>query len=528
MRGSRTELFRVLRRLLHGAARAGLLGEPAATATQTATSRRAFLSRSGAALAGTMLGGCTTLGTRHPARSSTGAAPRIAIVGAGLAGLSAAYHLQRARLPTVLYEASARVGGRVFSVRDRLGPGLVTELGAEFIDTGHADLLALVRRFRLQLLDIRDDRSATLEEETFVFGGTRYSARQLGDALQPLVPKLKRDALVLEEGVDYRDASELAQQLDRMSLEEYLDQLGASGWVRALIDAAYCTEYGLEIGEQSALNFISLLPTTAAQSEPPLYGESDERFKVIGGNHRLAEALAAAVHAPIERGLRWVRLSQSGAGFRLVFDRVGGSTIEVDADIVIAAIPFTLLRDVELQLPLPPQKRRAIGELGYGTNSKLLVGFRTRPWRAQGIAANIVSDAPFQVAWDNSRLQPGPAGGLTFFLGGERGAAVDREPAALVESFAAGFDAIVPGAFAQRSGAVERFSWPTFPWSRGSYSCYRVGQWTSLRGAEVEPVGNLLFAGEHCSRDWQGFMNGAVESGRVAAAAVLRQVQSAR
>jgi monoamine oxidase len=69
-----------------------------------------------------------------------------------------------------------------------------------------------------------------------------------------------------------------------------------------------------------------------------------------------------------------------------------------------------------------------------------------------------------------------------------------------------------------------RWHWPTYPFTKASYACYKPGQWTGMRGAEAAPVGNLLFAGEHCSLDYQGFMNGGAETGRLAAETVLRKV----
>ncbi|MGE4055195.1 MAG: FAD-dependent oxidoreductase, partial [Vicinamibacterales bacterium] len=79
----------------------------------------------------------------------------------------------------------------------------------------------------------------------------------------------------------------------------------------------------------------------------------------------------------------------------------------------------------------------------------------------------------------------------------------------------------------ERNGRVSRFHWPTHPWTKASYSCYRPGQWTTIAGAEGLPVGNLFFAGEHCSYDFQGYMNGAAQSGADTARAIMAAVSSA-
>ena len=80
------------------------------------------------------------------------------------------------------------------------------------------------------------------------------------------------------------------------------------------------------------------------------------------------------------------------------------------------------------------------------------------------------------------------------------------------------------GIAAARAGAREaRFHWPSHRWSLGSYSCFRAGDWSGMRGVMAEPVGGLHFAGEHCAAETQGFMEGGCESGELAAQAVLAQ-----
>jgi monoamine oxidase len=192
---------------------------------------------------------------------------------------------------------------------------------------------------------------------------------------------------------------------------------------------------------------------------------------------------------------------------------------------VLLAIPFTLLRDVRLDLPLPAVKRRAIAELGYGANSKLMVGVRDRVWRTTHRSnGSTLSDLPCQLTWETSRGQPGRAGILTNFTGGRQALSLGTGTAAAqAERLAADVERIYPGFTAARAGMREaRMHWPTFPWARGSYAGYRTGQWTGIAGAEAEPVGRLYFAGEHCSRAAQGYMEGGCETGEQAAAAITR------
>jgi monoamine oxidase len=122
-------------------------------------------------------------------------------------------------------------------------------------------------------------------------------------------------------------------------------------------------------------------------------------------------------------------------------------------------------------------------------------------------------------------MQPGEAGGLTFYSGGklahDAGQGTAEEVAA---RFVKAIERAYPGVTAERNGKVSRFHWPTFPWSKAAYACYKPGQWTTIAGAEGLPVGNLFFAGEHCSYDFQGYMNGAAQTGADTAKAVLAKI----
>lgn len=491
-------------------------------------SRRRFLERAAAtsavAAATLAVPGCrATRGSGSP-RST----PRVVIVGGGIAGLNAAYQLRRSGLRATVYEASARTGGRMFSSTGLLAPGVVTELGGEFIDSQHRDLLSLTRRFRLPLLDMQDRSEEDLIQEACFFQGRHWSSTEVVDAFRPLVARLEHDRAVWEQVADPRRPGPDAAALDATPLADYLDRIGASGFIRDLLDVAYLTEYGLECGEQSALNLVSLIGTDLSGETLQLFGDSDERFKIRGGNQRITDELAVRLDGQVQLGHRLTAVENHDSSVTLHFDVDGrGAVSQVVADFAILTVPFTLLRVVECRGEWPEIKRRAIAELGYGTNAKLFVGQSHRPWRQSGFAGNVFSDQGFQLAWDHSRLQGATAAGLTLYSGGRAGLEVGASaPEDHVTRLLPGVDRAFPGVIAARHGVAHRFHWPTHPFTRGSYSCYRPGQWTSLAGTEELPVGRILFAGEHCSRDFQGFMNGAAESGRIAAANLLAAARS--
>jgi monoamine oxidase len=238
----------------------------------------------------------------------------------------------------------------------------------------------------------------------------------------------------------------------------------------------------------------------------------------------VVDELAKRLDTQIERRHRLEAVRSKGQGYTLTF-QTGNGARDVEADIVVLAIPFTMLREVKMDVELPALKKRAIAELGYGHNAKVLVGFNSRPWQKLGYTGATYSDEPFQLAWDNSFLQAPSGGGLTLYSGGKlaldagQGTAEDAATRLM-----RGIERAYPGTTRDRNGKVSRFHWPTFAWTKGAYSCYRPGQWTTIAGAEGLPVGNLFFAGEHCSYDFQGYMNGAAQSGADTAKLVMSRV----
>ncbi len=446
------------------------------------------------------------------------APPRIAIVGAGIAGLHCAWTLQRGGLESTVYEASARTGGRMYSTTGGIVPGLTTELGGEFIDTNHAQILGLAKHFGLELIDTKAPSEAGLEPESFYFGGALRKAAEIVEPFHEISPRLAKDA---------QRAQRNALAFDDVSIDEYLTGLGVTGWLRSLLQVAFRTEYGMDTGEQSAQNLLSLIEPEVHDGRIHLFGESDERYKIRGGNQKICDALAADLGERIRLRHRLEAVLPRGEGYRLVF-RSGAAPVEVDADVVVLTVPFTILRNLDLRVPLSKRKRAAIRDLGYGTNAKVFLGFERRLWRERGASGSVFTDVEMQLAWDSSRTQPGSAGTLTMLMGGAAGIASGNGTAEEQErQMLPDLERIWPGLTALRTGRPQRFHWPTHPYTLGAYASYRVGQWRSIRGAEFAPAGRVHFAGEHCSAVAQGYMEGGAETGRRVAEAILGQARRA-
>lgn len=520
---ARTPLFNSLRRLF-GLARLAnqRQGAPADELVEMpirpALNRREFLRRTAVAAATVSAGSWLT----SCAAPKTGPhAPRIVIVGAGIAGLNAAYKLRKRGWRATLYEADKRTGGRMRSARDVLNPGHTTELGAEFVDSNHKEMFALAREFGLGWLDMQTAGEEKFIREAYYFDGAHHSERQALEAFALLAKRIEADFKALGEEVSFENAGG-GRELDWCSLADYLDRVGARGWMRKLLEVAFVTEFGRECAEQSALNLIFMMGTDLTAGHLELFGESDERWKVVGGNQRIVDELAARLPEQIQLEHRLVAVTARDRGFTLSFDN-GGRTAEVVADFVLLTLPFTLLREVDLRVPLPDWKQKAIAELGYGKNAKLMLGMKRRLWREQGHSGNIFSDEAFQLAWDNSRLQPGAAGGVTCYSGGNACDELQHgQPADHAGRMLAALEKPFPGIAAQFNDKVARFHWPTHPFTKSSYACYLPGQWTTIAGAEIKPVGQLFFAGEHCSLDFQGFMNGGAQTGKDVAQSMVK------
>ena len=503
----RTSIFRALRRVISHARRRSPLD------AQSTLSRREFIKLSAVATPAVALTGA---GCRSLPSPSAGA-PRIAVIGAGIAGLNAAWKLRNLGLHATVYEASTRAGGRIFSARGLFGPRLTTELGAEFIDSNHTEMFSLIREFNLPLLDMSADPDRALVQEACFFNGTHFTPGQVIDAFRPLVERIDVDTRTLTDTPTFQNPAG-AQSLDQLSISQYLDRIGTTGWMRQLLEIAFITEFGLEANEQSALNLLLMLSTDLSGEKIEWFGESDERWKVNGGNQRVTEELANRLQSQIQLEHRLVELAETSSGYRLTFDRPSQPTVEVKADFVILTMPFTLLRHVALRVELPPVKWRAILDLGYGHNAKFILGFHSKPWRTQGFAGNTFSDEPYQLAWDSSRLQDGPLSTLTCYTGGSASTTLGHgSPSDHTARMLGALDRTYPGLLQSATGRVERFHWPSHPFTQAAYACYRPGQWTTIAGAEQQRVGNILFAGEHCSLEFQGFMNGGAETGKQAA-----------
>jgi monoamine oxidase len=491
-------------------------------ALDAAVTRRRFLGAAGAAAL------AATVGAR-PARAAVSTDQRVVVVGAGLAGLTCAYRLRQAGVTATVLEAADRIGGRVWTRRGAFAPGIVVERGGELIDTGHLEIRQLCQELHLDL-DNLDRAEAAGTDALYHFDGAPYTVAEAEDDFNGVYQKLHRDVSEASYPTTYTTSTPRGRELDAMSVIDWIEESvpgGMASRLGQLLDVTYNIEYGAECTDQSALNLLYLLGYSG-QGQLRLLGRSNEKYHVRGGNDRIIDALAAIL-APgqIQLGNRLVAISALPDGSYALGVTSGGSTRTVVADRVVLALPFTIMRtSVDWsRAGFTPIKARAIRELGMGTNSKLHVGFTRRVWEDIGCNGDTYSDRGYQNTWDVSRAQPRPGGVLVDYTGGRIGDSFrSGTPTQRARQFLDQLEPVIPGAKAAWDGRATVDHWPSYQWTLGSYSYYRVGQYQAFGGAESEPEGAVHFCGEHTTQDFQGYLNGAVFTGMRAAAEVLDAV----
>lgn len=439
----------------------------------------------------------------------------VTVIGAGLAGLSAAYDLHRAGWKVTVLEARPRVGGRVHSIRS-FAHGQVAEGGGEFIEETHTRMLSFAKQFNLQLGHVGSWQAQKEDWASFDGkAGPLSDASIWGTDLQMEIDRVWSALAELGKLISdpYQpQAARDAARLDRQSAFDWIQSLDVHPLAKNDFIQHIRSEYTAEP------QHFSLLDLARNSAMYYLDGHGHQNYRVIGGNDLIPCALADV--------LPDVRLNSVVTSIRLLPEEVvvtvkqNESHLPIHSAFAVLAIPLPTARLIDFHSSLPSRYQRMVDEVSYGAVTKVLIQYRKRFWMERGWNGRLINDGPIVMTWHATSHLDGEAGIITAYTGGEPGAKLaGLSDAERVHVAVNEIEKLFPGS----SELVEHtatIAWPNEEFTRGAYMALAPGEVTSHWEALMSPAGRLFFAGEHTTV-LQGFMEGAVESGQRAARMIL-------
>ena len=430
----------------------------------------------------------------------------VIVIGAGLAGLSAAVQLRKDGARVMVVEARDRVGGRVLTIRDVFANDQHAEAGGDFIDQGQEDIRHLADEYGLTVRTIlREGFSFVRYQERGVIQGRPAKGERawkpVADRAKPLIEAYRR--------AEQRWESAVVRSMAQRSVAQWLDEVDADESMRAMVTGLR----GFFLADPEDLSLLVLIEQLA--SEAP---GQEPMGRIEGGNDRLPNAMAVELGEAVHLKTAALAIHDDRSSVRVAVEHAGDRT-EIKADYVIVAVPVTTLRAIEISPELPIEQAKAFERLRYGRVTKSLLQFDRRFWKRKGRSRAYGTDAPTGAIWDANEEQRGRAGILTLMAGGQ--ASEDTQKILSQE----GVEGLVRALSWLKPGEAEllkhhHVTWEHDSWVQGGYTYFDPAFDPAWRPWLARPHGRLLFAGEHTSIKWQGYMNGAVESGLRAAAEV--------
>lgn len=444
-------------------------------------------------------------------RSSPQTRGRVVVLGAGLAGLCAAYELERAGYEVIVLEARARPGGRVYTMRESFSDGLYAEAGAARLQDTHEFTLRYAKQFGLTLDPFFPNQGARV---TCVAKQRLTGPPDLGRIPLEFTDEERRLGFLgglkkylldhMSELGDPASATWPAEDLRRFetSIGEFCRRQGASPAFISILTL------GHDLDGMSALYFLRDLAL----------GASTKMFyKIRGGNDLLPQAFASALRDKIHYGAAVTRVEQDAASVKVTFPRAG-VPVAVTGDHLICTLPTAVLRGVEFTPALSARKRAAIEQVGGLPMARVFLQTRRRFWLERGESGWASTDDPIDV-WDYTRDQPGVRGILGAYTSGRMAREISRiEPPKRGAFVLDMMERVHPGT-REHFEVSASHSWIDDPWSLGAAAEFGPGQLSTHYQTLRAPEGRLHFAGEHTS-PWSGWMNGGLESGVRAAAEI--------
>lgn len=477
-------------------------------------SRREFLRSGGSLLAAAALGPVLVRFPRR-ARERT----RVLVMGAGAAGLSAAYELDRAGYEVLVLEAKMIPGGRIHTVRAPFADGLYAEAGATFLGDAHNLTMHYLREFNLPLAPIQP---RDFIPSLFHVAGHRVESR-LGEPMEwPVSLNADERGMSFFElqrryryspfsalGLDPEDWPHAAHfEYDRKSLADYWRELGASEGAIRVLSLGYLR--GVGEGPES-LSTLGMMHDYGANSG------GQNIYRVEGGNDLLPRAFASRLGSKIRYGAPVVAVRQDAAGVEVTVDDATGQH-QVSGDYVICTAPFAVLRHVEFHPGLSELRRRAMQEIESTSLTRIYLQCRERFWQTDGNGA-AWTDLPVMSVGHATIGQPGVRGILESMSAGanaRRFAVMSHDDR--IELAAQEIAKVHPDLPEYLEGG-HSVCWDNDPWALGDYAYFKPGQIEEFFPQIQEPEGRVYFAGDHIGGQ-PGYVQSAFLSGQAAAAGI--------
>jgi len=446
-------------------------------------------------------------------RARSAAAPQtIIIIGAGMAGLAAALDLLAKGHDVTLLEARTRPGGRVLTIREPFADGLYVEAGAMQAFDSHTRVQRYIQQLGLEIDPIRPapgivvrhvmgKRIESKPGEPVVWPFELSAAERAIDG-RMLWQKYVAPAVQEVVEAEAHDPSlRSLEKYDRITFSDFLRAQGASPAAMAIL------AIGLPSGLGDGPDHVSALDLLREAGHRQAAKQS---FTIRGGTDRLPKALAARLGDRIHYGSPVVRLEQQPNAIRVVAMQ-GGAPRTFTADRIVCAIPFTVLRRLQISPAFGAEKRGAVEQLRYTSVARVYVQTRTRFWTADGLSGNASTDLPVMGVYERTINQPGTRGILESYMAGAnaRRATASSEADRLTMTLA-GMAKVYPRIIEQYEGGASK-CWDDDEWARGAYAWFEPGQMMRLMPHVARPEGRIHFAGEHASTQ-PGWMEGALES----------------
>ena len=448
---------------------------------------------------------------------------KVVIIGAGLAGLAAAYELSEAGHDVTVLEARIRPGGRVHTIRGQFADGLYAEAGATNVFDVHTWTIKYANLFGVAL----DTPTAPTGSSVFHVKGKRIVIKPNTPVDWPVQLRADEQGLTRgqlwtkyvapalkeigdPEAADWPPSS--LKKLDDASFAQFLRDRGASPGAISILRLGLADQLGEGADATSALDLLREALPRALEKQV---------YVIRGGSDTLPNAMASKLNNKIRYGCAVVRIEQDDRGARVIYSQ-NGANETITGDYVICAIPFSVLRNVKFSPAVSPGKQQAIDHLGNTSVVRVFLQTRRRFWLDQGLSGAATTDLPMMTAYDKAFYLPGTRGILETYIAGERARKLSVMSADARLHFTVNQMQLVHPDIRTHLEGGSSVCWDNEQWSRGAYAWFRPGEMTSLLPNIASPEGRIHFAGDQTSPA-PGWMNGALQSGNRAAREVSQR-----